>query len=297
MGRDRMKDVEGNPEGIIAQVRDITQQKSTDEINRSVKEEHEERRMLSIRSDRLHSLGEMVTGITHELNQPLVGVRGLAEHMLLSIDRGWELSNDKIRERCQLIIEQADRMVHIIEHIRMFARDSGRSELGIVDVNQVITSSISMFTMQLRSHGVSLKYDLADELPMVLANPFSFEEVLINLLINARDALDAKIKKVPTLKPFIFIRTFITYIEDKGYVRMELTDNGIGIPDNLTEQIFKPFFTTKGPGKGTGLGLNISMSIIESFGGTIQVNSIFGEGTTLIVLIPIAEQSQKLRRE
>jgi histidine kinase len=277
MGRDRMKDAEGNPEGTIAQVRDITQIKSTEETKLSAKEEHEERRMLSIRSDRLHSLGEMVTGITHELNQPLVGVRGLAEHMLLSIDRGWELSNDKIRERCQLIMEQADRMVRVIEHVRMFAKDLGKSELGMVDVNHVITSSISMFNIQLKSHGISLEYDLADQLPMVLANPFSLEEVLINLLINARDALDAKTKKDPTLKPFIFIHTLITYIEGKGYVKMELTDNGIGIPEDLTAQIFEPFFTTKGPGKGTGLGLSISMSIIE--------------------LIPIAEQSQELRRE
>ena len=134
----------------------------------------------------------MAAGIAHELNQPLVGVRGLAAHILNGMDRGWELGEEKIRQRIFKIVEQADRMVHIIEHVRMFAREAGKPELSPLQVNEVVRSAMDMLGAQFRSHGVDLDCELAEDLPLVVANPFSLEEVILNLLNNARDAVGGR---------------------------------------------------------------------------------------------------------
>ena len=140
--------------------------------------ELETQRALSMRSDRLRSLGEMAAGIAHELNQPLVGVRGLAEHILIAMDRGWDLTEEKLRDRLTRVVEQADRMVHIIEHVRMFAREAGRPNPVPVQANDVVRSGMEMLGAQFRSHGLELASELSEGLPLVFANPFSLEEVI-----------------------------------------------------------------------------------------------------------------------
>ncbi len=274
---------------FTAIIRDVTERKE-DEDRRTVEKELDKQRVLSMRSDRLRSLGEMAAGIAHELNQPLVGVRGMAEHLLLSIVRGWELTEEKIQERAEAIIEQADRMVHIIEHIRMFARESGSPELRPVHVNNVVKSSMDMLGTQFRSRGVELKCELAEDLPVVSANPFSLEEVLINLLINARDALEEKAKTDPESVPSqILLRTLLDQADPEKYVKIEVVDSGVGITDDVLDKAFDPFFTTKEPDKGTGLGLSISKSIVEDFGGTIDIQSTPGLGTTVTISLPVAQ--------
>jgi two-component system, NtrC family, sensor kinase len=130
-----------------------------------VEAELETQRSLQMRSDRLRSLGEMAAGIAHELNQPLVGVRGLAEHTLLGQERGWELKSETLNERMEQIIAQADRMAHIIDHVRRFAREAGRPEMTVVQLNDVVQSALGLLQVQLRTHGVSLSTHLARELP------------------------------------------------------------------------------------------------------------------------------------
>jgi PAS domain S-box-containing protein len=265
-------------------LRDITQRK-IEEARRITEQEMEAQKVLSMRSDRLRSLGEMAAGIAHELNQPLQGVRGLAEHLQISVDRGWKLTEEKIRERSTLIIEQADRMVHIIDHIRTFAREAGKPELRPVQVNDVVRSGIEMLYTQFRSRGIELEIELNDNLPLISVNPFSLEEVIINLLINARDAIEERIRFTPGANPpKVLLHTFL---EDKGYVKIAVTDYGVGIPKDIIERVFDPFFTTKGPDKGTGLGLSISKSIVEQFGGFINIQSEPGEFTTVVIALPI----------
>lgn len=268
-------------------IRDINQRKE-EEARKKIEQEMEAQRVLSMRSDRLRSLGEMAAGIAHELNQPLQGVRGLAEHLLISIERGWKLTEDKIRDRSKLIIDQADRMVHIINHIRTFARESGKPELRPVQVNEVVKSGIEMLDTQFRSRGIALEFRLKKDLPLVLVNPFSLEEVIINLLINARDAIEERIKNATGENPpKIVFRTSLINKENKQYVQIKVTDYGTGIPKEIIDKIFDPFFTTKGPDKGTGLGLSISKSIIEQFEGFIDVQSKFGKYTTVTIFLPI----------
>lgn len=265
-------------------IRDITQRKE-DEARRLAAQEIEAQKVLSMRSDRLRSLGEMAAGIAHELNQPLQGVRGLAEYLKISVDRGWKLTEEKIRERSNLIVQQADRMVHIIDHVRTFAREAGKPELRHVQINDIVRSSVDMLNAQLRSRSIELDIQLNDNLPLILANPFSLEEVIINLLINSRDAIEERIR----FKPEASIQKIIlhTSLVGKDHIQIQITDYGVGIPESIIDKVFDPFFTTKGPDKGTGLGLSISKTIVEQFGGYISIQSEYGKFTTVIISFPI----------
>jgi PAS domain S-box-containing protein len=279
----------GGRQLLLALVRDISERKQMEEARRKAEQELEEQRALSMRSDRLRSLGEMAAGIAHELNQPLVGVRGLAEHILIGLERGWELGEEKMRDRISRIVEQADRMVHIIEHVRLFAREAGKPEPSLLQVNEVVQSSLDMLQEQFRSHGLELECELAEGLPLVMANPFSLEEVLLNLLNNARDALE---EKPQTATEFESRRIQVRTDRVEGTeprVRIEIVDSGAGIPAEILEKVFDPFFTTKGPDKGTGLGLAISRTIVESFGGLLEIHSAAGKGTTATILLPTEE--------
>lgn len=247
-----------------------------------------EQRVLSMRSDRLRSLGQMAAGIAHELNQPLVGVRGLAEHLLIGLTRGWEFTEEKLREKLSLIIEQADRMSHIIEHVRLFAREAGKQEMLRVHINEVVRSAMELLSEQFRSRGLVLESELCQDECTVFVNPFSVEEVILNLLINARDAVEEKLSiRSDSTAGRILLRTAIEQTESKKLVRIEVIDSGIGIKGNLLAKLFDPFFTTKAPDKGTGLGLSISKSIIEQFDGTIDIRSVHKEGTTVTITLPV----------
>jgi len=274
---------------FAAIIRDITERKE-EEARKAAEQERERHRVLSMRSDRLRSLGEMAAGIAHELNQPLQGVRGMAERLLISVDRGWELTEEKIRDRAGTIIEQADRMVHIIEHIRIFARESGKPELRPVKVNDVIRASMDLLGTQFRSRGIQLERELMESLPVISANPFSLEEVVINLLINARDAVEEQMNagSVST-PPRVVLRTLLDQTDERKDVKIEVMDSGVGIPEAMLDKVFDPFFTTKGPDRGTGLGLSISRSIVEGFGGAIYINSTSGSGTTVTISLPVEE--------
>jgi signal transduction histidine kinase len=257
--------------------------------------ELEQQRAVAMRSDRLRSLGEMAAGIAHELNQPLVGVRGLAEHILIAQDRRWNMDAHTVREKLATIVEQADRMAHIIEHVRIFAREAGKPELLSVNVNDVVESSMNLLGAQFSSHGLVLEKSLASGLPSVLANPFTLEEVVLNLLLNARDAVEERLQSEPDMQaPGVFLRTLACMENGRAMVRIEVRDNGVGIPQEIQGKIFDPFFTTKPPDKGTGLGLSISKTILEEFEGTLIITCTSEEGTTATMTLP-AEDNYETR--
>jgi C4-dicarboxylate-specific signal transduction histidine kinase len=220
-----------------------------EEARRQAETELETQRSQSIRSDRLRSLGEMAAGMAHELSQPLAGLRILSEHTLIGLDSGWELPEDKLKERMTTILEQTDRMVNIIQHVRMFAREAGKPDLSDVSVNEAVTSSIEMLGAQFRSRGIQLDVDLTDGLPLVLANQYSLEEVLINLLSNARDAVGDRISGDDTGGCV----TVNTNKNGQGLL-VRVTDNGVGIPTEILERIFDPSLRPKIPTKEPGWG-------------------------------------------
>jgi C4-dicarboxylate-specific signal transduction histidine kinase len=251
-------------------------------------QELEKQRTLRIRSDRLRSLGEMAAGIAHELNQPLMGVKGMSELILLSMNRTDQVSYGRIKKNAEIIMEQADRMVHIIQHVRLFAREAGNIEKSIEDINEVVRSGIGLVQEQFKYHGIVLKMKLSPRSIFVFINPFSLEEVILNLSGNAKDAVEDKKKLNPEAEyvPTITISTWQT-IGKNSKAYLEIRDNGMGISDDIKSKIFDPFFTTKAPDKGTGLGLSITRSIVKEFNGEIILESNEGEGCVFTIIFPV----------
>ncbi|MGA1864300.1 MAG: PAS domain S-box protein [bacterium] len=288
-------DINGSPMVLELGI-DISERIRMEQARKEAERQLEEQRARAILSDRLRSLGEMATGMAHELNQPLLGVRGLAEHILIGLKRGWNISQEAILEKIQLIIDQTERMTHVIEHARTFARSADNSELLPVKVNDVILSGMDLIGAQLRYRGLLIKCDLAENLPDVLVNPFSLEEVILNLINNARDAFTGKTQMdLPKDSPHILVRTLEQKGNTKHHVIIKVIDFGTGIPKELMQKIFDPFFTTKDPDKGTGLGLSISKSIIEGFHGSIDIQSVVGSGTTVTISLPLKSQKKEKR--
>ena len=239
---------------------------------------------IQIRSDRLRSLGEMAAGIAHELNQPLTGIRGMSELILFGIKNN-SIEVGRISEITADIIGQTDRMAHIINHVRLFARKAGSADTSYIDLNKAIASALSLLSTQFTSHGLSIIKDMAQCALVIQANPYSLEEVVINIMNNARHAVESRKETAGNnYKPVICITTFMAEGADHDDTAvLEIRDNGFGMSQETAEKIFEPFFTTKDPDKGTGLGMSICKSIVESFGGTIDFSTKEGEGTTFMI--------------
>jgi histidine kinase len=184
------------------------------------------------------------------------------------------------------IDSHVDRATKIINHMREFGRKSDK-RLDPISVNEVLNKTSEIFSQQLKARGIEVVWDLADDLPPVRADANRLEQVFINLLINARDAIEEKAQARPHLKGEKKI--YLSSRRRDRFVQIEVRDTGKGIPRALVGKIFEPFFTTKEVGKGTGLGLSISYQIVQDFGGTIRAQSLEGDGSAFIIRFPAAE--------
>jgi histidine kinase len=171
--------------------------------------------------------------------------------------------------------------------MREFGRRSDK-RLDPISVNEVLVKTSEIFSQQLKARGIDMVWDLADSLPRVRADANRLEQVFINLLINARDAIEEKVQAHPHQKGEK--RIYLASRRRDGFVEVEVRDSGKGIPRKLIAKIFEPFFTTKEVGKGTGLGLSISYQIVQDFGGTIRAHSREGEGAAFMIRFPAAER-------
>lgn len=250
---------------------DITKQKELDEKARL-----NELRMYH--EDRLIALGTMAAGIAHELNQPLNTIQVVAEGLLFGKENAWPLNTDALYEKLEMVSRQVSRMAGVIQNIRNFAREDREQRLEEVDVSRAVENVFSMIGRQLEIHSVEVKKELIHDLPRISADLNRLEQVIMNLVVNARQALDTH----HTGPKKLWVRTY----ENQGSVSIEVGDNANGIPENLLVKIFDPFFTTKAVGKGTGLGLTISKSIIAEIGGCIEVFNNEMGGATFIVSVP-----------
>ncbi len=280
-----IKAAKGRVEAVILYLLDVTERVRAQLAEQAAEKKLEEQRARAIHADHLRSLGEMAAAIAHELNQPLSGVRGQAEHILIGMERGWALPPEDLAQKARIIVEQADRMGHVIEHTRQFAKGVDSDELMPVQVNEVIESGLGMIGAQLKARGLTLITDLAPDLPHVLANPFSIEEIVINLISNSRDAL-LQLKAQGRAPGPIRVTTSLDDTQNNPYVKIQVADRGPGIPEEIMSRIFEPFFTTKDVEKGTGLGLAICKSLAEGFGGDVSLESRPGEGTRVTVALP-----------
>jgi C4-dicarboxylate-specific signal transduction histidine kinase len=239
-----------------------------------------------IQSSKLASLGTLASGVAHELNQPLAIIRAIAQQNLETLD---QMTTPQLvhtlREDLQIIHRQTVRMSQIIQHLRAFSRKP-REDFEAVNLNDVAQNALILLREQLRQRGITLIENYAPDLPPVLGEANSLEQIVINLLTNARDALENH----PDGQ--ILVETG-TYDDGKRvYAELRVRDNGPGVPDEIRPQIFDPFFTTKDPNKGTGLGLAISLEIAQKHHGFLLLGETEG-GAEFILRIPLAELRQQ----
>lgn len=237
------------------------------------------------RAERLASLGIMAAGIAHEINQPLNSLKIIVDSILYWHKKGKAQETGKIIEKLQTVSAQTDRIDEIIGHIRSFVRQDNHHELVPCNLNDAVEDALGMLGSQLKSHGIQVGKDLAATPPPVLGQPGRLEEVVVNLLVNAMQALDATDK--PEKEILCATRT------ENGAVVMEISDNGAGISEEIKEKIFEPFFTTKGTGEGMGLGLSIAHSIVTAFNGQICAGTNARGGAAFVVRFPALPCSAK----
>jgi signal transduction histidine kinase len=224
-----------------------------------------------VQSEKLSALGQLISGVAHELNNPLAVVIGFAHHLTRTD------CDEAIRHPCERIYEQAKRCSRILDQLLTFAREYA-PEWALVDVNRLIRESLELFAYKLRVRGIAVDLQLDPNLPATGADPHKLQQVFVNIIGNAYQSLDDA-GQDGTLS----IRTSAS----DGAVRIVFADDGPGIlPENL-DHVFDPFFTTKELGKGTGLGLSVSYGIIAEHGGDISVASEFGHGATFTITFPI----------
>lgn len=227
-----------------------------------------------IQSEKLAAVGQLVSGVAHELNNPLTSIAGLSEFLLEQKDLG-----TKDRGHLRVIHEQADRAGRIVRNLLTFAR-KGPAEQARVDLNDVVQRTLVLMSYDLKLKDIALETTLAADLPAVLGDQHALQQVMLNLLTNAAHAADAH---RPVRPPRIQVTT---WSDDRVHLRV--ADSGGGIPDDVVPHLFTPFFTTKEQGSGTGLGLSITYSIVESHGGHITLESPADSGAAFVVDLPRA---------
>src|SRR5881396_828693 len=250
---------------------------TTAEMQRREQELRDKQEQL-VQAGKLATLGELTTGVAHELNNPLNNIGLFVENAVDLIELAVPEKGQIVRE-LRHAMQQVGKATEIISHLRTFGRAAPASREAI-SLTQVIERALSLMGEQLRLREIEVTVDLVppSEEPVVIGNAIQLEQVFINLLTNARDAVAESPRKA--------IR--IAGSAGAGVVEVTLSDTGPGIPPGLERRIFDPFFTTKEVGKGTGLGLSITYGIIKEHGGTISVVSPPGEGATFVIHLPLA---------
>jgi PAS domain S-box-containing protein len=251
-------------------------------LNKSLHEIEEKQQML-IQKSRLESLGELSAGLAHEINQPLSVISLVMENIIYKFEKK-AVSEDYMVSKFNTITQNINKIRELIDHVRLFSRDQGSIMFERVDVNQVILRALSMVESQMKDNQITLFTELNEDLGNTVGNPSRFEQVMLNLLSNARDALVEKEKKSKTGIRSKEIRISTSMEKDQIFVRV--WDSGAGISSLNIDKIFNPFFTTKTEGRGTGLGLPIVYGIITEMKGKITAQSIEGEFTEIIVTLP-----------
>ncbi len=224
------------------------------------------------RAEKLSSLGQLIAGVAHELNNPLAVVVGYAQILAKQ-----SFAEDKMTASIRNILHESERAAKIVRDLLSFARPI-EPQLAAVDINRLVSNVVDVRERELRTNKIQLEKNLAPNLPHTKADQIQIEQVLTNLITNAIHALSGR----PSARQLT-----VTTQERGFFIRITVADTGPGIPPEIQSKIFDPFFTTKTRGRGTGLGLTISNSIVEEHRGKIWTQSEPGKGATFIVELPI----------
>ncbi len=251
------RDASGTVIGLQGAVKDITRMKRLEQQ--------------LLQSEKLSGLGTMISGVAHELNNPLTVIMGNTELMLL--DKSISLKDNK---SLRIIFKESERAAKIVSGLLTFAREH-RPERRTIKVNDIIEESYRLREYNLMTNNVEVILSLSPDVPPILADPYQLQQVFTNIIHNARDALMEKGGGTLTMRSFCRDKT----------ISIEFEDNGPGITKENMKKIFDPFFTTKDVGKGTGLGLSMAYGIINEHGGTIEAESVAGNGAIFRVELPV----------
>jgi two-component system C4-dicarboxylate transport sensor histidine kinase DctB len=227
-----------------------------------------------IQAGKLTMLGQMAAGVTHELNQPLAAIRAFADNARTFLSRG---QSEQAEKNLAHIGDASARMGAIIAQLKGFARKD--EAVSIVDLAQSVRASVFLLESEFRRHDVTLSCGASEEELLVAGNPVRIEQVLINLLRNALDAVeDAPRREVS-----------VTMAREEAHALVRIIDSGSGIPDQVAAHLFEPFFTTKPSGKGLGLGLAISSSIVQAMNGQLSAHNHPSGGAQFELRLPLAK--------
>jgi PAS domain S-box-containing protein len=228
-----------------------------------------------LQAEKLSAVGTMISGVAHELNNPLTSIIGNAQ-MLAKRD-----VPEDIKGKLEVIIKESIRSSKIVGGLLAFAREH-KPERKMININDTLMESLKLREYDLKVSNISVQTLLSEDLPETSADAYQLHQVFINIINNARDALSGKDRAALAIR---------TYRKDDG-ILIEFDDNGPGISKELVKKIFDPFFTTKEAGKGTGLGLSMAYGIIKEHGGTISIESKPGKGAKFTVTLPIVEDRE-----
>ena len=269
-------DVDGETKALIL-LRDVTEEKKY--------------RAETMRAGQLASIGELAAGVAHEINNPINGIINYAQVLLDDASQGGmegEGGHPVQREMLDRIIKEGERIAYIVRNLLFFARQR-EEEAEVVEIGAIVDDSLALIKHQLQKDGIRISTDIPEGLPPIRVHPQQLQQVLLNLLSNARYALNHRYPGRDAGKK-LEIRCREVQGPGRTMVRTEITDHGEGIPPEMLSQIFEPFFSSKKPGEGTGLGLSISAGLIRDFQGELRVASELGVYTTMTVDLPAYEE-------
>jgi two-component system NtrC family sensor kinase len=250
---------------------------SLERANQELKQAQDE----IIRSEKLATVGRLAAGIAHEIGNPIGIVLGYLD--LLQSD---DIAREEKGDYLQRIESEINRINQIIRQLLDFSRPSS-GKVDETPVHKIVTKTVEMFKHQPMMEDIEIQLELRAANDMVLADPNELQQVFLNIVMNAGDALS--VKNPSGSQKHLLIRT--ENVDES--IRMRLSDNGPGMAEDELAHIFDPFFTTKDPGKGTGLGLSVCYRIVDGLGGAIRAESAAGEGMTVLITLPLMDRKEK----